>query len=108
MPKIVLYGDPREKERVGVVPFNFKDIHHSKAGRLFQDKRGIAVRTGCFCAHPYVMRLLGISNEERYKYLEHSDLESPGMIRVSFGLYNTEKEVDDFLNCVEDIIKIHR
>lgn len=108
MPDIILYGDSEEKERVGVIPFNFKNIHHSKAGKLFQDKRGIAVRTGCFCAHPYVMRLLGISNEERYKYLENSSLESPGMIRASFGLYNTEEEVDEFLNCTEDIVKIQR
>lgn len=104
MPDILLYGDNDEKERVGVIPFNFKNIHHSKAGQLLQDKRGIAVRTGCFCAHPYVMRLLGVSNEERYKYLEDSSLASPGMVRASFGLYNTEEEVDEFLNCVEDII----
>ena len=108
MPHIILYGDKKEEGRVGVVPFNFKHIHHSKAGKLFQDKRGIAVRTGCFCAHPYVMRLLGISNEERYQYLENNELESPGMIRASFGLYNTEREVDEFLNCTEDIIKMNR
>lgn len=105
---IILYGDSDEKERVGVIPFNFKNIHHSEAGKLLQDKRGIAVRTGCFCAHPYVMRLLGISNETHYKYLENSNLKPPGMIRASFGLYNTEEEVDEFLNCTEDIIKTQR
>lgn len=105
---IILYGDNDEKERVGVIPFNFKNIHHSEAGELFQEIRGIAVRTGCFCAHPYVMRLLDISNEARYKYIEDSSLKSPGMIRASFGLYNTEEEVDEFLNYIEDIIKLRR
>ena len=108
MSTIILYGDSDEKERVGVVPFNFMNIHHDEAGKFFQDKRGIAVRTGCFCAHPYVMRLLGISNEARYKYLEDSSLKSPGMIRASFGLYNTEEEVDEFLICIEDIIRAQR
>ena len=108
IPDITLYGDCDEKDRVGVVPFNFMNIHHSEAGKSLQDRRGIAVRTGCFCAHPYVMRLLGISNEERYKYLENASLKSPGMIRASFGLYNTEEEVDEFLNCIEDIVKYQR
>lgn len=70
---------------------------------MLQDKRGIAVRTGCFCAQPYVTRLLGISNEERYRYMNYPALEQPGMVRVSFGLYNTLAEVDEFLNVLEAI-----
>lgn len=101
---IQLYGDSEEKDRVGVIPFNIKNVHHDQAGRLLQNKRGIAVRTGCFCAHPYVMRLLGISNEERYQYFNNPNLPPLGMIRASFGLYNTEEEVDEFLACIEEII----
>lgn len=107
IPGIQLYGDEKEKNRVGVIPFNIKNIHHSEVGKLLQDKRGIAVRTGCFCAHPYVMRLLGISNEKRYGYFLDKNTEPLGMIRASLGLYNTEEEVNNFLNCVEDIAKSH-
>ena len=71
---------------------------------MLQDKRGIATRTGCFCAQPYVMRLLGIDNEARYAYLMNPKLEKPGMVRASFGLYNTEEEVDEFLNVIEWIV----
>ncbi len=105
IPNIILYGDPMEKKRVGVVPFNVKNIHHSEVGKLLQDTRGIAVRTGCFCAQPYVMRLLGIKDEERYKHLEKPSMPKPGMVRVSFGLYNTEEEIDEFLDTLEFIVK---
>lgn len=102
--KVILYGDYLEQNRVGVIPFNIQGMHQDKVGELLQDKRGIAVRTGCFCAQPYVMRLLGINNEERYKYLVNPKLEKPGMVRASFGLYNTIEEVDEFLNVIEMMV----
>lgn len=105
LPQVELYGDYKNADRVGVVPFNVKNIYHNNLGTLLQDKRGIAVRTGCFCAHPYVTRLLGMNDDERYKLLEDPDAKTFGMVRASFGLYNTEEEVDEFLNCIEDIIK---
>lgn len=105
LPRVILYGEDYAQNRLGVVPFNIVDIHHHQMEQLLQDMRGIAVRTGCFCAQPYVMRLLNISNDERYKYLNNKELLSPGMIRASFALYNTEEEVDEFLNVIEDILR---
>lgn len=105
LPRVQLYGEHRGTDRVGVVPFNVKGIGHHDVGTVLQDMRGIAVRTGCFCAHPYVTRLLGMSDEDRYKLLESPNAKDFGMIRASFGLYNTEWEVDEFLNCLEEIVK---
>lgn len=105
IPKVRLYGDVYDADRVGVIPFNIEGIHCNKVGQMLQDIRGIAVRTGCFCAHPYVMRLLSISDEERYKYLKYPQLERPGMVRASFGLYNTTQEVDEFLEIIRHIAK---
>lgn len=103
--RVILYGEYQEQERVGVIPFNIQGIHQEKVGKWLQDERGIAVRTGCFCAQPYVMRLLGIEDEARYEYLINPKLQKPGMVRASFGLYNTEAEVDEFLNVVERLCK---
>ena len=103
--KVYLYGDPEEKERVGVVSFNIEGLSNSEVGRLLQDRRGIAVRTGCFCAHPYVTRLLGKTDKERYQYIQQNQESKFGMVRASFGLYNTEEEVDEFLNYMEEIIE---
>ncbi|MDF2612480.1 MAG: Cysteine desulfurase [Clostridia bacterium] len=107
LPKVVLYGSAQCQDRLGVVPFNVEGIDHIRMSHLLKEIRGIAVRNGCFCAQPYVTRLLGISDKERYHYMLHPNLTPPGMIRASLGLYNTEEEVDDFLNTVEYIVK-HR
>ena len=32
-------------------------------------------------------------------------IDTPGMIRVSFGIYNTEEEVDEFLKVLPDAIE---
>lgn len=103
IPHTILYGDCSYQNRVGVVPFNVKGMQHERLTKLLQDKRGIALRNGCFCAHPYVMRLLHITDKERYQYLLKGGPQ-PGMIRASFGLYNTVQEVDEFLNVLEGIV----
>ncbi|WP_069999561.1 aminotransferase class V-fold PLP-dependent enzyme [Cellulosilyticum sp. I15G10I2] len=105
IPQIICYGDSKDSNRLGVVSFNIRDIHYERMAQLLADIRGVAVRSGCFCAQPYVARLLGISNEERYRYMLNKDLKLPGMLRASLGLYNTEEEVDEFLNTIEHIIK---
>ncbi len=35
-------------------------------------------------------------------------MNTPGMIRVSFGIYNTEEEVDEFLGILENIVNDFR
>ncbi|MEG0847278.1 MAG: aminotransferase class V-fold PLP-dependent enzyme, partial [Niameybacter sp.] len=97
MPKVILYGDPLYKARLGVVSFNVAGMHHSLVNQLLSEQGGIAVRNGCFCAQPYVARLLGVSDKERYELMLHPERPQPGMVRASFGLYNTDEEVDEFL-----------
>ena len=59
---------------------------------------GIGVRNGCFCAHPYLVRLLGLTDDDVQRVragLKQGDRRAlPGMVRVSFGTYNTFEEVD--------------
>jgi len=69
-----LFGTTEGKD--AVVSFLVGDIHHLDMGTLL-DRLGIAVRTGHHCAQP-VMDRFGIQ----------------GMVRASFGLYNTKEEVD--------------
>ena len=64
------------EQRGGVISFLVGNIHHLDMGTLL-DRLGIAVRTGHHCAEP-LMRRLGIE----------------GTVRASFGLYNTNAEVD--------------
>ena len=100
MPDIIKYGDSNYKNRIGVVVFNVKDIHHDVISERLANFRGISIRNGTFCAHPYVRRLLNLKDEEFSKYA-YSNKPRPGMLRVSLGLYNTKEEIEEFLNTLE-------
>jgi selenocysteine lyase/cysteine desulfurase len=96
-----LYGlaDPeRAHERVGVIPFNVRGSDHYKVAAVLSFEGGIAVRNGCFCAHPYILRLLKVSSEDALRHqqdiLDGTRVGLPGLVRISFGCYNTVKEVD--------------
>jgi selenocysteine lyase/cysteine desulfurase len=96
---IKLYSD-LSLPRIGVITFNLKDIFHEELAAALADEAGIAVRSGCFCAQPYVQYLLGLSKDEILRYKDKPLNERPGMVRISFGFYNRKKEIDilaDFL-----------
>ncbi|MEF2884544.1 MAG: aminotransferase class V-fold PLP-dependent enzyme, partial [Ruminococcus sp.] len=65
---------------------------------------GVATRRGAFCAHTYVWRLLGVDEETRKSLINCYDWNTPGIIRVSFGVYNTEEEVDQFLEILDKVL----
>jgi selenocysteine lyase/cysteine desulfurase len=98
---VEVYGltDPeRAGERVGVIPFNVKGVDHYQLAAVLSFEGAIAVRNGCFCAHPYILRLLQVSGEDALRHqrdiVEGSRVGLPGLVRISFGCYNTIEEVD--------------
>jgi len=106
-----VYGscDPdRLKDRLGVISFQLKGVPHAKVAAILSYEGGIAVRDGCFCAHPYVINLLGVSLNEFQIYkqqaLAHDRSCLPGLVRISFGCYNTFDEVDRLMEMLERII----
>jgi len=106
---IIIYGDTENiDDRVGVVSFNFEDINSYVLAARLSDTGAVATRRGAFCAHPYVWRLMGISDEQASTYENCIDMNTPGMIRVSFGIYNTEEEVDKFLEILTSVVDTMR
>lgn len=104
--EIELYGSKEDyTSRVGIIPFNIKDMHHSMVAEILSLEAGIGVRNGCFCAHPYIQRLLQVSEEDIKKLSSSSDFLRPGMVRISFGLYNDINEIDYFVNTLKTILK---
>ena len=107
---ITIYGSVDESDadkRLGVISFNLQDKPHALVGAIMNYEGGIGVRNGCFCAHPYVKCLLGVSVEETKvledKILHHDRSTIPGAVRMSFGLYNQKDEIDrtiDMLKCI--------
>jgi selenocysteine lyase/cysteine desulfurase len=95
--------------RLGVISLNIGDVPHSLAAAILSYEGGIGVRSGCFCAHTYVKELLHVSDDDS-KLLEDAILNRdrsniPGTIRMSFGIYNTESEIDRFVEVVKKIAK---
>jgi selenocysteine lyase/cysteine desulfurase len=83
-------------------------MSHFLVAAILGHEFGIAVRNGCFCAHPYVMHLLDQYAEAervRQEMLAHDRRQMPGLVRASFGLYNTIEEVDTFLEALAKIAR---
>lgn len=93
IPNLIIYDDGDIANKVSIISFNMKGIHHEVLADILSKQGGIAVRTGCFCAQPYVQRLLGISDLEMNKYREDESLKRPGLVRISFGIYNDYNEI---------------
>lgn len=104
--KIILYGNTADtSDRVGVVTFNHPEVNTYVLAQRLMNSYGVATRRGAFCAHPYVWRLMHVSDEELKGFIECVDANTAGMLRVSFGIYNTEEEVDQFLKILPDAIE---
>jgi selenocysteine lyase/cysteine desulfurase len=109
---ITLYGftDPnRVSDRLGVIAFQVDGLSHGKASAILGFEGGIGVRNGCFCAHPYILRLLNVTDEE-YKahhehVLGHNRADLPGLIRISFGCYNNFEDIDRLVTMLQRMIR---
>lgn len=93
-------------QRISVIPFNIEGMHHEDVAERLSIEGGIAVRSGCFCAQPYVQRLLHIPKKDMEKYIANPSLPHPGMVRASFGLYNTQEEIDEFIDHLGKLIRL--
>ncbi|HEX6383978.1 MAG TPA: aminotransferase class V-fold PLP-dependent enzyme [Anaerolineae bacterium] len=112
MEGVILYGDtdPQQtSERLGVIPFNLEGISHFLVAAILGHEFGIGVRNGCFCAHPYILRLLQLSPAEvarlEARMRAGNRRQNPGLVRASFGLYNTLAEVDTFVTALSKILR---
>lgn len=112
LPGVQVYGsrDPeRTFERVGVIPFTVQEQQHGKVAAILGYEGGVGVRDGCFCAHPYVVRLMAVEDAEfanhRQRIYEHDRSDLPGLVRMSFGCYNDESDIDRLVEMLDRILK---
>ncbi|KAA9089354.1 SufS family cysteine desulfurase [Microbacterium radiodurans] len=85
IPGIRLLGDAAGADRVGLWSFDVDGVHAHDAGQVL-DAQGIAVRVGHHCAAPL-----------------HGQFGMTASVRASTALYNTEEDVDLFLDAVRGI-----
>ncbi|GIV64902.1 MAG: class V aminotransferase [Bellilinea sp.] len=110
IPGIKIYGDTHPEtadQRLGVIPINLLEISHFLVAAVLGYEFGIGVRNGCFCAHPYLLHLLGFSEGEaeqiRQQMISGDRRNAPGMVRISFGLYNSTADVDRLIDALQAI-----
>ncbi|MBW3636276.1 MAG: cysteine desulfurase [Armatimonadetes bacterium] len=80
IPDLTLIG--RAQEKASVLSFVLKGAHPNDIGTLL-DARGVAIRTGHHCTQP-LMERFGL----------------PATARASFAVYNTEEEVEKFVEAL--------
>ena len=106
IPGITFYDDTEYiADQVGLLVFNIDGVDSGDLAQQFADRWGIAVRQGAFCSHPYVFRLLGIPDDQITQEMYERGFSIPSMVRVSFGIYNNEDEVDILLEAVKTIVE---
>ena len=98
---------PAEHPRVGLLTFNLRGIQYDLLAAILSAEHGIGIRHGCFCAHPLMMRLLRVSDDEASRLVEemkagqHERL--PGAARMSLGLGSTRTDIDVFADALRAI-----
>jgi len=90
-----------------VASFTVDGMHHALVAARLSAEYGIAVRHGCFCAHPYVIRLLGLDDREvaayRSEVLGGDHRNVPGAVRASGGLGTAGEDIDALLGAVAEL-----
>lgn len=88
IPGVEVYGPGIETERVAVVSFNIDGVDASEVSFILDQQYGIATRSGYHCT-PLGHQTAGT--------------EQKGSVRASFGIFNTEKDVEALVQAVKEI-----
>jgi selenocysteine lyase/cysteine desulfurase len=98
---------PDATERVGVATFTLAGYPHPLLAAILSSEHAIGVRHGCFCAHPLITRLLGVSGEAldrlRVELNAGRRPQLPGAVRASVGLGTTPGDIDRLIAALREI-----
>jgi selenocysteine lyase/cysteine desulfurase len=90
-----------------VATFTVDGMHHALVAARLSAEYGIGVRHGCFCAHPYLLRLLGVDAAgvaaARAAVQRGERGAIPGAVRASCGLGTSGDDVDVLLGALRDV-----
>ncbi|MCK4413651.1 MAG: aminotransferase class V-fold PLP-dependent enzyme [Candidatus Eisenbacteria sp.] len=107
MPQVEILGPANADDlgdRLGVVAFSVVGLHYQFVAAVLSYEFGIAVRAGCFCAHPLIKHLLKVTRDRERAIegeVQSGDRrEVPGAVRASIGLHNTPADIDRFLEAL--------
>ena len=93
--------------RTGLLTFNLAGVPYDLLAAVLSAEHGIGIRHGCFCAHPLMVRLLHVADDEVDRLLtemragHHERL--PGAARMSLGLGSTSADIDAIADALRAI-----
>jgi selenocysteine lyase/cysteine desulfurase len=99
---------PRVADRVSVATFTIDGHGDAELADALSARHAIAVRSGCFCAHPLMTRLLDVPEATVARL--HAEVraggspELPGAVRASLGIGNTADDVDRLVAGLHDVV----
>lgn len=98
IPGVNLLGPDISIDTLPVAAFSVEGIPHSLVAARLSAEDAIGVRHGCFCAHPYLTRLLGLGRSEvadfRQQVLRGDRSKMPGAVRASLGINNSAADIE--------------
>ncbi|HZM29803.1 MAG TPA: aminotransferase class V-fold PLP-dependent enzyme [Acidimicrobiales bacterium] len=95
IPGLRLYGPVgagAAAGKVGVVPFTLDGLDPALVAAVLAYEHGIGVRSGCFCAQPYIAHLLGYTPAEVLSSGAAGGV--LGTVRISLGAYNDTGDLE--------------
>jgi cysteine desulfurase/selenocysteine lyase len=109
IPGVSILGGAATDHRLALASFVVEGLHHGLVAAALSHEWGIAVRHGCFCANPYVFHLLNMSKDDvdavEGEVTAGRKRALPGAVRASLAPYNTEAEVDRFLEATRQVAR---
>jgi selenocysteine lyase/cysteine desulfurase len=94
-------------DTLSVASFTVDGMHHALVAARLSAEFGIGVRHGCFCAHPYLLRLLGVGPagvaEARAAVQRGDRRQIPGAVRASCGLGTSSDDVDALVDALRTL-----
>jgi selenocysteine lyase/cysteine desulfurase len=104
VPAVRLLGPPASVPTLPLATFVVEGVPHALVAARLSAEFGIGVRHGCFCAHPYLLRLLGLSTAEVAAYrdavLAGDRRTIPGAVRASGGLSSSSADVERLVDAL--------
>lgn len=99
-----LLGSAPTAASLPLAAFTVEGVPHALVAARLSAEYAIGVRHGCFCAHPYLTRLLDLSHGERDQYkraVRAGDRSQvPGAVRASAGINTAVADIDRLLDAV--------
>jgi len=96
-------------DRLGVCTFTVEGVHHALVAAFLSAEHAVGVRHGCFCAHPYITHLLGITpkaaREVRSALQRGEHAHVPGAVRASFGIGSTRDDIDVLCDALASLVE---